>query len=228
MFDNSKINSFEWGELYYFELGIDIGISSFRTLNINIEESFNSTRNRFEQNLNDDETLNSLDEESHASYYSQNFERIEMTINELQRQQRYSICLSMLSFFEGQLKSLSDIIEGKFNLRVKRVKGKSDLFNYWNYFKNIIELDTDKMELFFNSIEAQKEARNRIAHHGGLVDEDKVNVIKIGFGVSLKAIGSKYQIEITDKSYADYLLDNIEAFFKELLIAINTKYKKQE
>jgi hypothetical protein len=224
MFDNSKIEAFDWGDLNYFELGLNIGIRSFRSLNMNIEESLTTNRNKFQQALKSDETLNSLETDVKAGYYSQFFEGIELTLDELQRQQRYSICLSIISFFEGQLELITDLTGRQFCVKFKKIKGKSDLYNYWNYFENILKISTDKIQPYFNFIESQKEARNRIAHHSGFIAKNKADTIKIGFGLSLRAFGEKYQIEITDKLYAEHLLSSIEAFFKELLIDINKRY----
>src|SRR5690606_5256063 len=228
-FDLSKIYEFNWGELYYTELENELGIDAFRKLNTNQEQSLLQTRQDFKKMIKEDETLNSLEPEHQGSYYSQIFEREEWTIKELQRQQRYAIVLSIFSFFEGRMKHICDLIESRFEFKIKLsdLNNNEDLMRYWNYLEKVYEIENKSLETFFTPIKQQKIIRNVIAHQDGIIREGQIKKVKMVDGINIREIGEKRQIDLGENLYVIYLLNKIEAFFKEVLLLIDKRYKEK-
>ncbi|RZK02306.1 MAG: hypothetical protein EOO46_18645 [Flavobacterium sp.] len=222
--DFSKIYLFTWEDLYYTEVENEIGIEAFNKLCSNQEESLKSTQKEFKEFVGGE--LAKLHPDDQSSYYMQIFQRDEMIIKELLRQQRYSLCLSIFSFFEGRLKSICSQIENKFNYKIKvdDLNGNEDLLKYWNYLVKVYELELASLEKYFTPIKQQKIVRNLIAHQNGMPrgdQEKKINIVK---GITLEKYDNFSQIVITDPIYILDLLTKMDEFLKELLLAIDTRY----
>lgn len=222
----SEVDSLKWEELYFFEFEIEIGLEAFHALNSSQEKMLKLTKEKFDKFIAEDEALNSIEPRDQGSYYSQFFEREEMTINELQRQQRYSMVLSVFSFFEGKLKSICQQIESSFNFKIKidDLNSQDDLMRYWKFLEKVFEIDTKSIEIFFTPIKQQKIVRNIIAHQDGIVDKDKRKKIVIVRGLSVKEFGDEAIIELQDSTYVLYLLEKMGSFFKKLILAIDNRY----
>jgi len=167
--------------------------------------------------------MDKLHPDDQGSYYMQIFERDEMIIREILRQQRYALCLSIFSFFEGRLKALCTVIENKFNfkLKVEDLNGNEDLLRYWNYLAKVFEVEVGPLEKYYTPIRNQKIVRNLIAHQNGIPRPEQVKKINIVRGIALKASGEVHQIIIHDPIYILDLLDRMELFLKELLLAVD-------
>ena len=228
-FDLSKIYLYEWEKLWYSELDNEIGVDAFRKLNSNQEESLETTKKEFEKIIKNDENLKSLEPEHVGSYYSQIFEREEWIIRELQRQQRYSLILSIYSFFEGRLKSICEMIEKEFDFKIKLkdLNSNDDLMKYWNYLEKVYEIEKVSIEQYFTPIKQYKVVRNIIAHQEGIVPTEKLKKVNIGNGLSIKELGMKNQIDLKRDEFATYLLDRMEPFLKELLLVVDKRFKEK-
>lgn len=224
-FNFSDADLFQWDELFYIEWETDIGFDALKTLVSNLEDSLETTKKKFDDLIKNDPDYNFLYDQDKGSYYSQLFEREEITIGELQIQQRYSICLSLFSYFEGRLKFICNQIENKFNFQIK-VTDLSNNKDCWNYLKNDCKIETAKVNPFFTHITQQKIVRDIIAHQGGLASEQRSKKICIVTGLKLREVGNAYQIQIIDKSYSLYLIEKMTTFFKELLLAIDKRCKE--
>ena len=221
---------FKWGELNCIEFETKIGIDAYRVLNKNQEESLLLIKQKFEDDLKAVEKLDPIELEHQGSFYYQIAEREEMIIEELQRQQRYAICLSIFSFLEGRLKSICDKIEQRFEFKIKLddLNKRNDLMRYWNYLVKIYEIDVQKITPFFTPLKNQKIVRNIIAHQDGIISKEQKGKINIVSGLGKKQIDNELRIEIKDTSYNIYLLEKIEVFFEKLLFAIDKRDKEKE
>ena len=228
MFDVNNIIIYKWDELYYIELENEIGVDAFKKLITNQEESLLSTQTKFKDLIKSDKELASLEDIDKGSYYRASYEREEIAIEELQRQQRYSICLSVFSFYEGRLKSICNQIEKKFNFKIKinDLNSNDDLMKYWNYLEKVFEINTDKISSLFTPIKQQKIVRNIIAHQEGIANEDQLKKINIINGLGIKKFGLDHQIQIVEISYLFFLIEKITLFFKELLLSIDVRHKE--
>lgn len=224
--DFSNIHVFEWDELHFIELETEMGIYAFKILISNQEDSLKAIKEKFHETIKNDEELNSQNDLTRGGYYAAFYEREEMAIRELRRQQRYSICISAFSFFEGRLKFLCNQIEKKFDFKIKidDLNGNDDLKRYWNYLQKVFEIETSRIEPYFTRLQQQKATRNIIAHQEGWASEYKIKNVKEVAGLKIKKIDTLYQIQILETSYLTYLLDTMNSFFKELLFAINRRY----
>jgi hypothetical protein len=222
--DFSKIYLFTWEDLYYTEVENEIGIEAFKRLCANQENSLKTTEQEFKQLVNAE--LSTLQPEDQGSYYMQIFQRDEMMIRELLRQQRYSLCLSIFSFFEGRLKGICSQIEHKFSFRIKvdDLNSNEDLLKYWNYFIKVFELDVDNLEKHFTPIKQQKIVRNLIAHQNGMPRPEQEKKINIVDGIRLEKYEAFCQVIIADPVYIINLLGVMNTFLKELLLAIDKRY----
>ncbi|MBE5322170.1 hypothetical protein IM793_23660 [Pedobacter sp. MR2016-19] len=224
--DFSKIYLFTWEDLYYTEVENEIGIEAFKKLCANQENSLKTTEQEFKQLVNAE--LSTLQPEDQGSYYMQIFQRDEMMIRELLRLQRYSLCLSIFSFFEGRLKSICSQIEHKFSFKIKvdDLNSNEDLLKYWNYFIKVFELDLDDLEKHFTPIKQQKIVRNLIAHQNGMPRPEQEKKINLVEGIRIEKYEAFCQVIIADPVYIINLLDVMNTFLKELLLAIDKRYIK--
>ena len=228
-FNFDKAVVFDWGELYYIKLENEIGIEAFKLLNSNQENALLSIKDKFRANLKNDEAFSSLEESEKGNYYSQMYEIEELAIKELQRQQRYSICLSIFSFFEGRLKAVCNKIERNFNFKIKieDLNGNDDLLRYWNYLEKVFEMEMDSLMPNFTPIKQNKNIRNIIAHHEGYANVRQKQKMEMSNGLSLKETGDLFRIQIDKSEYINYLLVKMEGFFEKMLSSIDKRYSEK-
>lgn len=224
-FDFSNIHLFEWEELYYTEIENEIGLSAFRILNKNQEEALIETKKEFNRRIKVD--LDMLDVDDRANYYAQIFEREELAIREMQRQQRYSLCLSLFSFFEGRLKTICTALEKEFDfkLRISDLNADDDLMRYWNYLEKVYEMDMTELIPFFTPIRQNKLVRNIIAHRGGNASNEQFERIKKIKGITYIKNDIYFQIHIDENNYINYLVEKMDNFLNCMLLSIDKRYK---
>jgi hypothetical protein len=222
--DFSNIYLFTWEDLNYTEVENEIGVEAFKKLCTNQESSLKITEQEFKELVNIE--FSTLKPEEQGSYYMQIFQRDELMIKELLRQQRYSLCLSIFSFFEGRLKTICTQIEHDFNFRIKinDLNSNEDLLKYWNYLIKVFELDAANLEKYFTPIKQQKIVRNLIAHQNGMPRTEQEKKLNIVEGIQLEQYEGFCQIVINDPAYIINLLDAMYFFLKELLLAIDARY----
>jgi hypothetical protein len=221
--DLNNIHLFDWGELYYVELETEIGLDSLQVLNVSQEKTLINQSKEFKKKVEENEGLNSLSEEDRNSYYDHFFERDYMIMNELKILQRYSMILSLFSFFEGRLKSICELIENQFSFKIKinDLNSNEDLLKYWNFLSKVFEIETKPIESVFTPIKQQKIIRNIIAHQQGLARENQVKKIVIKKGLELDNL----RLLITDVDFIKNLIYDMQTFYKKLLIEIDKRYK---
>lgn len=225
-FSFEDVTLFDWEYLYSFEIENSVGLSAFRLLNKNQEESLQQTINEFNKELN--EALDKIDEEEKSNYYLQIFHLDELSIKELKRQQRYSMCLSLYSFFEGRLQSICKRIQNDFNFKIDSsdLNGNDHLLRYYNYLSKVFEMDVNSLEPQFTTIQQAKQIRNLIAHYNGYIpvkEKDKLVNLK---GISYTKIEENcFQIDIDEKQFIEHVLEKMRKFLSNMLISVNNRYK---
>jgi len=224
--DFNKIRLFKWGELHYEEFETNIGIDALILLNENQENTFNQLKVKLIKDIKEDKNLQFINSEYFASYYQHMYEIEEITLDKLKLHQRYAILLSVFSFFEGRLKSISEKIEHHFEFKIKidDLNSNNHVLKYWNYLLKVYELNIEKIEPYFTPIKQQTIVRNIIAHQEGYLKGGEQKKITIVPGLLLKEFGSITQIEITNTEYFSNLVKKIKSFFKELILAIDDRY----
>jgi len=222
--DFGNIYLFTWEDLYPTEVWNELGIEAFRKLCANQEGSLKTTEREFRELVS--EELAGLAKEDQRSYYMQNLQRDDIMIKELLRLQRYSLCQSIFSFFEGRMKTVCEQIEERFNLKIpkKNKNGQGDLDRLWKFLLDFFELDNHPLEAAFIEINRQKLTRNIIAHQDGVVRAAQENDIVLMPGLELHRYGAFCQLVITDTAYVTGLLDKIYIFLKLLLLDIDARY----
>jgi hypothetical protein len=224
--DFSKIYLFTWEDLYLSELENEIGIEAFKKLNVNQEQSLIITQKEFKETI--EKELKTLPEEEQGNYYMQIFQREELMIKELLRQQRYSLCLSVFSFLEGRLKAICKQVEDMFQFKIKvaDLNSNEDITKYWNYLVKVFELDPSNTEPFLTPIKQQKIVRNLIAHQNGMPSKEQEKKIVITKGLELEKFDDidYCKVLISDPIFIDNLLGKMDGFLKQLLLDIDARY----
>ena len=232
--------SFENARIYSsIELEISDSAEVFKKLLNNLNESLANIKLKHKAEVAEDDCS------EHALLQLE-----ELVINELEKQQYYAYCLAVHSSFEGKLRKIISKIETepKFNFKIKfnDIKGDSDLNKFYKYFSKVFGMDVTKIKDYYDFMCNQKEIRNKIAHHNGIittVEKDKKSMQKIkhlGFEMieefepieEFEAIEERSVLEkkplFQIKLNNDYLLvlnENISSFYKELIPAIDERYK---
>jgi hypothetical protein len=134
-----KVRTFSWGELWSQQIEIEMSIDAMRMLISSQEKSWENMRMKFDDYIQNDSDLNSLDKELQGSYYSQFYQREEQTIEELKRHQRNAACMSIFSFFEGRLKTICQKVEEchDFKIKMNDLAGRDYIQGYWNYLVSV-------------------------------------------------------------------------------------------
>lgn len=160
----------------------------------------------------------------------------ELVINELARQQYYAYCFAVHSSFEGKLKRICNKIETEPFVKIKLAdsKGDNDLKKYYNYLNKGFEMNVTKTEQYYQAISKHKIIRNMISHNNGIItgveknEISKLNLKHLEFEMieerPVLEENQLFQIKLTN----DYLLvlnENISSFYKELIPAIDERYK---
>ena len=98
---------------------------------------------------------------------------------------------------------------------------------YWYYLEKVYEIENKSIEPFFTPIKQQKIIRNVIAHQDGIIREEQIKKVNLVDGIKIREIGERRQIDLGENLYVIYLLNKIEAFFKEVLLLIDKRYKEK-
>lgn len=228
LFSTAHIKVLNWPDLYYIEMETEVGLNALQKLCLNQEAALASAVKGFENYLAIDPTYSSLESpEYKASYRHQMFEREEMILDELRKQQRYSMCLSIYSFFEGRLREVCNLIEVEFAFKIKLgdLNSSDHLMQYHSYLSKVYEANLSSAEPYFTPIKISKGVRNLIAHHSGWTNNNKLaESIEKRIGFTQQKFGNSFQVVITSHRYILYLIEKMELYFKELLIIVDTRY----
>jgi hypothetical protein len=227
VFDFSNIKTYEWDRSYYFDLEANVGLGAFKMILESQELTLKQAQRKFKEAIDSDPTAKDLDEEYRGSYIGQVYFHEERTIEELKRQQRYGLCVSLFAFYEGLLKNLCQSIEREFAFKIKLddLNRSEDLLLYWNYLHKVFEIDGVKAEPFYTPIRNQKIVRNIIAHQAGRATEAQANRMTIVPGLRKTKYGDDHLLEV-EPPYLDYLIDKMGKFFNGVSWIIDERYKQ--
>lgn len=212
---------FQWAELVEVADKIDLTISAIKKLNENIEGALIKTfRDADEEYKSNKEKYKHLDEDEREMMVGYDWHEQNLIISELERQQRYGLCTSLFSSHESLLKRVCDLIQQEFALKIslEDLADRKDLARYRTYLVKVFEIDFSSAEPFYTRLDNQKNVRNKIAHDGGRMGKKVINEAP-GLSISFDN-----EVEIVADVYVKYLLENVEAFFHKLLIAIDKRY----
>lgn len=229
-FDLNNLHQFYWADLYYIDFEIGNSFDALRKLNINQENTLTESRAELEEKIQS--ILASSQEEDQFfinSYIHHETYDDEILMDEIERLQRYSLIMSVFSFYETRLKSLCNMIEKEFNLKIKISdlnSYKGDLMKYWTYLSKVYEIPTEELQPLFDPINRQKKLRNIIAHHDGIANKKQMKEIPETDGISFKNIEDLYFLQVAENVYIEYLLKEIKSFFELLLKAIDIRFKQ--
>lgn len=219
-FSTEDVYLYKWGDLFYFKFENDIGFDAINALSSNQETTLEKINTEFQ------ETLRRELKDAEGYDYNHMLEIEELTIGELRKIQRYGLLLVMYSFFEGQLKALCKKIEDnfKFKIKISDLKGNSDLMIYLNYLIKVYEIDKLRIEQYFTIINKHKTVRNIIAHHNGIVPDEKLGNVNEEKGLVIEKIGNVSILSIRSMEFYDYIIDAMQSFFKEILLMVDERY----
>jgi hypothetical protein len=225
MFDFKCLVESHWSDLGYFDIETQNGFAALSTISTNQERSATEIQDKFYDTVKKDPKMSHDDPEFRGTYYSAHYESAEKVLQEILRQQRYSLCLSTFSFVEGRLKSICERIESCFHFKVKisDLNSRQHLWQYWNYLVKVVEIREERSKPHFENLDRQKIIRNKIAHQGGFLsgsDERQVHLVQ---GLRLIKNAERMRIEIVGDSYFKYLNDVAKSLFDELNYSINER-----
>lgn len=215
----------EWDSLNGLTRQIDVGIKGIKKFNNSLEYLIKSNQNEIQEEL---------DKLASSGYFT-NIAKEEvgfhilvyhphlMITTALEVQQRYGIVVSTFSFFESFLREISNLLERTFPKRLvlKDLSGNADLLNFRNFFTKVYEVDYSQVDCFHKALIDEKLARNKITHENGRMSENTQ--------YKTKAPGIKIEdnkIVLEPYLYVEYLLSNIEGYFKEIIKAVDNRYKE--
>jgi hypothetical protein len=212
-----------WDKLRFVNAEIERSLFAFNQMLKNQNASLKKINEKFNKELESDQEYKSL--ESTATYYQTFYETEKLTIEELEKQQRFSFLLSIFSFHELILKKICLKIKLEFSLKIRKKLSTESLFDvYYEFLTDVFKINTSKIETYFTIINNQKETRNKIAHQSGyLFENDETKIIQIK-GLTIIEFEDEKYINI-DSEYLFNLTENISSFYKELIPAIDERYK---
>lgn len=215
--------TYNWIELRLIDTEIERSLFAFNQILKSQDELLHEINQKFNKELEYDLEYKSL--ENNNSYYQAFYETEKLTIEELEKQQRFSFLLSIFSFHELILKKICLKIKQEFSLKIRKKLSTESLFDvYYEFLTDVFKINTSKTETYFTIINNQKETRNKIAHQSGYLFENDKEKIKVINGLTIIEIENEQYLNI-DSNYLFYLTENISSFYKELIPAIDERYK---
>lgn len=218
-FNFNDVYLYEWGELYWYKDEINVGYSAIEELIKNQEKSLVEAFEKTQ--ILKEEKLPNIPEDYRASYEQQFFEYTDKINYQLRIVQRYSACLMIFTFFEGNLEFLVNRINEEFNLKFEY--GNRQLINkFWSFFRNVYELNVEEIEPYYTKIINQKIIRDKIAHNRGTLSEKEMKKFKKVDGLGL----TKFNEIVIKPEYFEYLIASMKQFYKQLFYLIDMRYKE--
>lgn len=226
LYDTSEIALPTWYDLYYIKIETETGVFALKTLCSNQEDGLIKIRKELDDHINKDDFYKSLDEEQQSSYRHQIYGMGDSIHDELERQQRYSMCMSAYSFFEGRLREICYLIEKTFSYKIKiaDLSNQQDLILYRNYLEKVFEVDLGPAEPYFTPINQQKKTRNVITHQDGWASSEQAKKLVERNGLKIEKRGESFKIEIVKPSYINNLLDQMKKYFDVVFPILEKRY----
>lgn len=213
-FSLNDIHHYDWGNLWWFEYEIQIGLWALKDLVTNQEEIYLVKKADFLKNR--EKRLAEIPDEYKDSYAQQFFEDGDRTFAELINIQRNSACLSFFSFLESKLIELLKMMNMEFNVQFE-VPTTKVLASLKVLIEKGFGVSDDNYNGNYDRILNQVIIRNSIAHQDSFIKHEKYFPKREG--IELRGL----KIIISDTSYLTFLIKEAEDLFKELLIAVDKR-----
>lgn len=216
----------KWPDLYYLKEETELGFYALKKLSENQENALSGMKQDLEVRLSEDLMYQSLKtDEEREGYAYHILGGLEDLIFELAEQQRYSMCQSVFSFFEGRLRTLCEYIVEATSLKAPKKKpGQDDLSTFHDFLADGFKADLSQTLILIDSIKSNKRVRNAIAHkEGWTTDENLVRDAGQPNGLLLSLRGSKFKILVRDSKYTDFLLSKMQDYFALLFPAVGRR-----
>ena len=187
----------KWSDLYYLKEETELGLYALKKLSENQESALAGMKKDLEVQLGKDSMYQSLKtEEERAGYAYHILGGLEDLIFELAEQQRYGMCQTVFSFFEGRLRTLCEYIVDATSLKAPKKKpGQDDLSTFHDFMASTFKADLSQTQSVIDSIKSNKRVRNAIAHEEGWTTNENL-VIDAGQpnGLVIDQRGSKFKV----------------------------------
>lgn len=214
-FDLNDVYLYQWGEFYYVEQEIRVGLYAIKDLVKYQEQTYKDKRKEFLERR--EEKLAVIQEEYKEQYDSQFFQEEDMGFEELKYIQRNAVCLVFFSFYESKLLKLFRLTKSKLREEIIEEPKNRIISTMNRYFVRELGIDNTNVEKFYTKIASQINVRNAIAH----TQSELSNPKKFSRAEGLELFGSK--VKITESKYLINLIDWGNKYFVELLEAIDKK-----
>ncbi|MBX2963717.1 MAG: hypothetical protein KF687_14490 [Cyclobacteriaceae bacterium] len=211
--------------LHSFEYSIQ---SSIGTLKKYIEENekwIKQFENNLKENISNDSQLTSNDELVNASYYFNKYELEVQLLQEFKNTHRFSVFITMITLFEGKLKSLCEILEKKVQskAKLKGIRG-NHLQLYFQFLTEDLKIEKNDWVTHYNSIQNLKFLRNSLVHQEGLITDDERKIIEKTPGLTIHHSGQLFTIN-DDLQFLTDFINKIDLAFKGLIKSVDNYFK---
>ncbi|MCH2488706.1 MAG: hypothetical protein MK211_01035 [Flavobacteriales bacterium] len=215
-FDMSQVRLYEWGNLYWYEDEIFIGLNAISKLITNQEKTLNESLQSL-QKLKE-KKLPEIPDEYRASYEQQFFEDSDKTNYQLRIMQRYSSCLMIMTFFENTLKFLAKEIGNEINNPFSAPKHNA-IPETIKFLIQAFKINESVKSKEYNVIIQQRVVRDSIAHNNGFILKNRINQFKPMEGINLNG-----EEIIIRPEYLNTLIKISQKFYKDLILLIDDRF----
>lgn len=226
-------SEFNWSLIEYELFNIDIEIHSLEAMINSVDDLINNEERELENQKQEfQKEHQDWDPQLYSNYESQAFS-IHDTLNwNVSKNLRNSIVLILYSYFEGKLRKICKIIENEFRFKIKLedLNRSDNLSLYLIYLSKVYSLDlTGEIEKYLTLIKQQRIIRNIIAHQESSFNVNQKDKIQKAIGLKKyeNTDGSGF-INITNKDYNLFLLNNIKGCLKNLSVLVDKQYIKKK
>ncbi|MCM4164030.1 MULTISPECIES: hypothetical protein [unclassified Arenibacter] len=210
----NDIHLYEWGDLWWFEYEVQVGLWALQDLIKYQEEIYHLRKDEFIKSK--EKRLAQIPVEYKDSYEQHSFEDGDRTFTELIKIQRNSVCLSIFSYLEGQLIKLLRMMAKVFKIDIEPPT-TGILSSIKGTMENTFEVNNESYQRYFGNIINQLGTRNAIAHENShITDKKKFRKTE---GLELRGL----EIIISDIKYLEFLINQAEKLFENLLVAIDKR-----
>ena len=219
-------NQIKWPDLYYLKEETTLAFYALTKLNENQENALLVMQNDLKARLSNDATYQSQETDEYKEQYAYHkYGGLEDLIFELTEQQRYSMCQSVFSFFEGRLRTLCEYVEAATQLKLKRKpSNKDDISHYHDFLAEEFKADLSQIQTLLMSIKSNKKVRNAIVHNAGWTTEGDL-VYKAGQpqGLIISPRVNQFKLQITSPVYIEFIITEMQQYFALLYTTLGKR-----
>lgn len=224
MFNNANYIDYSLSYLHIFEYSIQSSIGTFKKY---IEENEKLIKNfdaDLKRRISNDDQLKSDDENFNASYYFNKYDLEVQLLNEFKNTHRFSVFISMFSFFEGKLNSLCEVLQEQFSPTAKVKKG-NHLEYYFEFLTEVLQVDNSGWAANYRAIQNLNSLRNKLVHEEGLINEGAKEIVVKTAGLTVHHSGQLFTID-DDLQFLNDFIDNMDLVFRNLIKSVDNYHKE--